>query len=79
MNGGVVLDCTVRIKHPYRGHRYVLQNVVILQGVRVTLYMMEKLGLFMKEPAPKVDRHITTAFVDRHILLVVTLSLRSSK
>jgi hypothetical protein len=80
MNGGVVLlelDYTIGIKHPYRGHHYVLQYVLILQAVQVTLYMMENSSAFMGDPAPKVDRHTTTAFAGRHILRVVSLSLRS--
>jgi len=32
---------------------------------------------FMGDPAPTVDRHTTTASAGRHILRVVTLSLRS--
>jgi hypothetical protein len=32
---------------------------------------------FMGDPAPKVDRHMTTVFAGRLILLVVKLSLRS--
>jgi hypothetical protein len=34
-------------------------------------------GPFMGDPAPKVDRHTTTAFAGRHILRVIKLSLRS--
>jgi hypothetical protein len=80
MNGGVVLlqiDYIIGIKHPYRGHHYILQNVLILQTVQVTLYTMEKSSPFMGVPAPKVDRHMTTVFAGRHIQRVVTLSLRS--
>ena len=73
------MDCTVGIKHPYRGHRCVLQNVLILQAVRVTLYMMENSSPFMGEAVITVDRHNTTAFADRHTLLVVKLTLRSVK
>jgi predicted RNA methylase len=46
MNGGVVLlelDYTIRIKHSYKWHQYVLQNVLILKAVQVTFYMMEPL------------------------------------
>ena len=71
------MDYTVRIKHPYSGHRYVLKNVLILQAVQVTLYTMENSSPFMGDPAPTVDRHMTTAFAGRYILRVVTLSLRS--
>jgi len=56
------VDYTIGIKHPYRGHHYVLQNVLILQAVQVTLYMMENSSLFMGDPAQTVDRHTTTAF-----------------
>jgi len=80
MNGGVVLlymDHTFGIKHPYTGHHYVLQNVLILQAIQVTLYTMENSSPFMGDPVPTVDRHTTTAFAGRHILLVVPLSLRS--
>jgi hypothetical protein len=49
------MDYTIRIKHPYRGHHYVLQNMLILQAVQVTLYMMENSSPFMGDPAPTVD------------------------
>ena len=68
---------TIGIKHLYRGHHYVLQNVLILQAVQVPHYMKENSSPFMGDPAPTVDRHMTTAFAGRHILQVVTLSLRS--
>ena len=68
---------TIGIKHLYRGHHYVLQNVLILQAAQVTLYTMENSIPFMGDPAPTVDRHTITAFAGRHILWVVTLSLRS--
>jgi len=71
------MDHTFGIKHPYRGHHYILQNVLILQAVQVALYKMENSGHFMGDPAPTVDRHTTTAFASRHILRVVTLSLKS--
>jgi hypothetical protein len=73
------MDYTIRIKHPYRWHHYVLQNVLILQAVQVTLYTMENSNPFMGDSAPTVDRHTTTAFAGRHIPQVVTLSLRSVK
>jgi len=71
------MDYNIGIKHPYRGHHYILQNVLMLQAVQVTLYMMENSSPFMGDPAPTVDRHTTTVFAGRHILRVVTLSLRS--
>jgi hypothetical protein len=71
------MDYTFGIKHPYRGYHYVLQNVQILQAVQVTLYTMEDSDPFMGDPAAKLDRHTTTVFAGRHILRVVTLSLRS--
>jgi hypothetical protein len=52
------MDYTVGIKHPYRGHHYVLQNVLILQAVQVTLCTMENSSSFMGDPAPIADRHI---------------------
>jgi hypothetical protein len=71
------MDYTIGIKHSYRGHHYVLKNVLILHAVQVTLYTMENSSPFMGNPAPTVDRHTTNASADRHILQVVTLSLRS--
>jgi len=71
------MDYTFGIKHPYRGHHYVLQNVLILQAVQVTLYTMENSTPLMGDPTPTVYRHTTTAFAGRHILRVVSLSLRS--
>jgi len=71
------MDYTIGIKHPYRRRRYVLQNVLTLQAVQVTLYTMENSSPFMGDPNPTVDRHTTTAFAGRHVLRVVTLSLKS--
>jgi len=69
------MDYTFGIKYPYRKHRYVLQNVLIMQAVLVTLHTMENSSPFVGDPGPTVDRHATTAFAG--ILWVVTLSLRS--
>jgi len=63
------MDYTFRINYPYRRHRYVLQNVLIMQAV------LENSSSFVGDPAPTVDRHTTTAFAG--ILWVVTPSLRS--
>ena len=41
------MEYTIGIKHPYRGHHYVLQNVLILQAVQVTLYKVENSTPFM--------------------------------
>jgi len=71
------MDYAIGIKHLYRGHHYVLQNVLILQALQVTLYTMENSSPFMGDPAPTMDRHTTTVFAGRNILRVVTLSLRS--
>jgi len=71
------MDYTIGVKHPYNGHHHVLQNVLILQAVQVTLYTMENSSPFMGDTAPTVDTRTTTAFAGRHILRVVTLSLRS--
>ena len=71
------MDYSIGIKYPYRRHHYVLQNVLIMQAVQVTLYTMENSSPFVGDPGPTVDRHTTTAFAGRHILQVVTLSLRS--
>ena len=70
------MDYTFGIKYPYRRHRYILQNVLIMQAVLVTLYTMENSSTFVGDPAPTVDRHMTTVFAG--ILWVVTLSLRSA-
>jgi len=70
------MDYNFGIKHPLKRHRYILQNVLIMQAVQVTLYTMENSSSFMGDPAPTVDRHTTTAFAGGHILRVVTLSLR---
>jgi len=71
------MNYTIGIKHQYREHQYVLQNVLILQAVQVTLYTMENSTPFMGDPAPTVYRHTTTALAGRHIQRVVTLFLRS--
>ena len=41
------MDYTIGIKHPYRRHCYVLQNVLIMQAVQLTLYTMENSSPFM--------------------------------
>ena len=41
------MDYTIGIKHPYRRHCYVLQNVLIMQAIQVTLYTMENSSPFM--------------------------------
>jgi len=69
------MDYTIWIKYPYRRHRYVLQNVLIMQAVQVTLYTMENSSPFVGDPAPTLDRHPTTESAG--ILRVVMLSLRS--
>jgi len=56
------MDYTIGIKHAYRGHYYVLQNVLIMQAVQSTLYTMENSSSFMGDPVPTVDRHTTTVF-----------------
>jgi hypothetical protein len=71
------MDYTIGIKHPYRGHHYVLKNVLILQTVHVTIYTMENSSPFMGDPAPTVDSHATASFAGSYILRVVPLSLRS--
>jgi hypothetical protein len=68
------MDYTIGIKHPYRGQHYVLQNVLIMQVVRLTLYTKENSSPFVGDPSPTVDRH---TFAGRSILRFVTLSLRS--
>jgi hypothetical protein len=50
------MDYIIGIKQPYRGHHYILQNVLILQAIQVTLYKMENSSPFMGDPAPTVDR-----------------------
>jgi hypothetical protein len=79
MNGGMVLleiDYPIGLKQLYRGHHYILQNVLILKAVQVTFYPMEHTSPFMRDPAPTENRHTATACAGRHILRVVTLSLR---
>ena len=41
------MDYTIRIKHPYRRHCYVLQNVLIMQAVQFNLYSMENSSPFV--------------------------------
>jgi len=69
------MDYTIGIKYPYRRHRYVLQNVLIIQADLTPLYTMENFSRFVGDPDPTLDRHTSTAFAG--ILWVVTLSLRS--
>jgi len=71
------MDYKFGIKHPYRRHRYILKNVLIMRAVQLTLYTMGNSSPFVGDPAPTVYRHMTTAFAGRHTLPVETLSLRS--
>jgi hypothetical protein len=60
MNEGVVLlemDYTIMIKHSYRGHHYILQNVLILKAVQVNFYTIMHSSPFMGEPAPTENGH----------------------
>jgi len=41
------MDYTIGIKHPYRRHCYVLQNVLTMQAVQVTLFSMENSSPFV--------------------------------
>jgi hypothetical protein len=80
-NHGVVvlmeLDYSSGIKNSYKGHHYVLQNVLILKVVQVTFYMTEHFSPSMGDPASLVNRHKTTTCGGRHILQGVMLSPRS--
>ena len=58
------------IKHPYRWHRYIMKNVLIMQAVHVTLFTMGNSSPFVGDPALREDRHMTTAFTGRYILRV---------
>jgi len=73
-----VSSLLLRSEHAYRRHRYILQNVLIMQAIQVTLYMIENLSPFMGDPPPTMDRHMTTAFAGIPILRVVKLSLSSA-
>jgi hypothetical protein len=67
VNGCMVLlemDYTIGIKHSYRGHRYVLQNVLILKAAQMTYD--RAFQLLHRSSAPIVNRHTTTAFAGRH-------------
>jgi hypothetical protein len=78
MNGEVVfleMDYTIGIKHSHKGHHYNLQNVLILKAVQVT-YSTEHSSPFMGDPSPTDNGHTATTCAGRHILRVVTLSLR---
>jgi hypothetical protein len=71
------LDYTIWIKHSYSGHHYVLQNVLILKAFHMTFFTVEQSNPFVGNPAPTVNRHMTTVCVGRHILRVVMLSPQS--
>jgi len=73
-----VSSLLLRSEHPYRRHRYVLQNVLIMQAIQVTLYTIENSSPFVGDPPPTMDRHMTTTFAGKTILQVVMLSLRSA-
>jgi len=64
------MDYNFGIKHPYRRHHYVLQNVLILQAVQLTLYMMGNSSSFVGHPAATVERQTITA---HHLLSLPVL------
>jgi len=64
------MDYNFRIKHPYRRHHYVLQNVLILQDMQMTLYTMGNSSSFVADPAATVDRDMTNA---HHLLSLPVL------
>jgi hypothetical protein len=70
------MDYTIRITHSYRGHHYILQNVLILKAVQVTFYPVEHSSPFMEDPASAENLHMATGCASKHILGVVTLSPR---
>jgi hypothetical protein len=59
MNGGVVLlekDYTIGMKHPYIGHHYILQNMLILKAIQMTFYVLDHSSSFMEDPAPALNK-----------------------
>jgi hypothetical protein len=68
------MDYIFRIKHLYRGHHYILQNVLILKAVEVIFYPMEHSSPFMGDPAPTENRHVACACAGRHIESCSTLT-----
>jgi hypothetical protein len=70
------LGYTIMTMHSYIGHHYVLQNVLILKTFQVT-YKMEYSSPFVGDPAPTLNRNMTTVSADRHTLKVVMLSPQS--
>jgi len=60
------LGYTIGIKHSDRGHHHILQNVLILKALQLTFYTMEHSSPFMGDPAPSVNRHMTTVGAGRH-------------
>jgi len=71
------MDYKFGIKHPYRWHRHILKNVLIMQSVQVTLYTMGNSSPYVGDPTLTVERHTTTAFACTHTLWDEALSLRS--
>ena len=67
------MDYTIRIKHPYRRHCYILQNVLIMQAIQLTLYTMENSNPFMGSSPNSGQTHDHCPLR----LQVVTFSLRS--
>jgi hypothetical protein len=63
------MEYTVGIKHSYRGHHYIQQNVLVLKAVHV--------ASTMDHSTPIENIHTTIVCTGRHILRVETLSPRS--
>jgi len=60
------MDYNFGITHPFRRHRYFLQNLLLMQAILLTRFTMGNSSPFVGDTAPTVDRHRTTAFAGRH-------------
>jgi hypothetical protein len=64
MNGVVVLQeiyYIMGMKHSYRRHHYIPQNVLLLKAVQVNIYPMEYFSSYMGDPAPTESGQTATA------------------
>jgi len=59
MSRGVVLELaySVKIRWYYRGHLYILKNVLMLGSISVLFGTLELFRLLGESPAPAINRH----------------------
>jgi hypothetical protein len=68
------MDYTIRINHSYRGHHYILQNVLVLKDCPGDFLYDGASSHFVGDPATKENGHMANACAGRHMMRVAMLS-----